>query len=134
MFLGWLVPGWGHWRIGEKRRGITSGVVILAAFILGAVLSNREASSKELHPYSFYAQAMVGGGALSVLYVAPPDLSKVILSPAAAIDKPQPVPRFNDAGILFCNIAGLLNLLLLLDLVDRMVEPKPKARPKEQLA
>ena len=31
------------------------------------------------------------------------------------------VPRYSDSGLLFCSIAGLLNMLVLFDLVDRML-------------
>ena len=44
----------------------------------------------------------------------------MFISPALRQPPYEPVPRFADTGLLFCSIAGLLNMLVVLDLVDRM--------------
>ncbi len=125
--LGWLIPGLGHYLSGETRRGIALGVLISGAFLLGFLLSDKEAVSKQLHPYSFFAQVFVGGGTLPALYFDP--ARDKILEVHSSISTREAVPRFNDTGVLFCNIAGLLNLLVLLDLIDRQLEPRKKPKP-----
>ena len=102
-------------------------VLVGGIFVAGLFLSKLEAVSRDLHPFSFFAQVFVGGGTIPLLYIDP--AADKVLTVRLSIERPKLVPRFTDTGVLFCNIAGLLNLLVLFDLIDRQVAPRAP-RPK----
>ncbi|HIA28575.1 MAG TPA: hypothetical protein EYN79_10785 [Planctomycetes bacterium] len=115
--LTWLVPGAGYLRAGLRREGLILLIVIGGLFIGGLVLSDMEAVSRTLHPYAFWAQVGVGGFTLPLAKID--FASEQILPGSVSIKKYQSVPPLNDTGVVFCCIAGLLNLLTILDLTDR---------------
>lgn len=127
VLAGWVVPGLGHILSGRKRQGIALLVIVGGAFLAGLVLSDFEAVSRDLHPIAFWAHIGVGGGVAPMLILDP--AKKHVKQGSATVNDYETVPRFHDTGVLFCAIAGLLNVLVLLDLVDRMLGFKPVPQP-----
>ena len=126
LLLGWFVPGAGHLMRGFKRQGVIVMAVVLGLYLVGGILSNFEAVSRDLHPYAFFAELGVAGGTLPLLAL---DLaSEHVLPPQQSITDYVDVPAWNDTGVLFCCIAGLLNFLALFDLLDRSLSPPRTAR------
>ena len=121
LLLAWFIPGAGHLIRGYKRQGIITLSVVAPMFLLGLVLSDFEAVSRELHPYAFYAEIGVAGGTLPLLALAP--AAERVMPLQRSISTYQDVPAWNDTGVLFCCIAGLLNFLALFDLLDRSLSP-----------
>ncbi len=121
LLLAWFVPGAGHLIRGFKRQGIMAMALIIPLFTIGLVMSDFEAVSKELHPYAFYAEIGVAGGTLPLLAIAP--ANDKVLPDQMSINQYQDVPAWNDTGVLFCCIAGLLNFLAVFDLLDRSLSP-----------
>ncbi|MFN0058010.1 MAG: DUF6677 family protein [Planctomycetota bacterium] len=119
LVLAWLVPGLGHFVIGQRRRGLVLCVLVGGAYVAGLGLSSGEAISRELHPYSFYAQIGMGV-TLPILRLDP--AHAVVKHGGNAITELDVVPRRLDTGLLFCNIAGLLNMLVILDLIDQLLK------------
>ncbi|MFQ5653345.1 MAG: DUF6677 family protein [Planctomycetota bacterium] len=117
IILGWMIPGLGHIRSGHGRQGWFLLVLIGGTFLAGLLLSEFEAVSLKLHPYAFWAQIGVAGATLPILGFDP--AADEVLIGHASIRDYRTVPRFNDSGVLFCSIAGLLNVLALFDLIDR---------------
>ena len=115
LLLGWIVPGLGHFVAGQRGRGIALGLLVGGTYIAGLALSRGEAVSRELHPYSFIAQIGLGV-TLPILKLDP--AQGVVKHGANSINQLDDVPRRLDSGLLFCNIAGLLNMLALFDLVS----------------
>lgn len=128
---GWLVPGLGHFLAGLHRQGIILCALIGGSFVTGIVLSDLEAVSRKLHPYAFYAEIWVGAGTLPLLWLDP--AGKKVLADHVALGTYVEVPRHNDTGVLFCAIAGLLNLLALFDLAERLLG-RPVATPGPGIA
>lgn len=124
----WLVPGLGHYLLGDRTRGLRLGSLILGTFLIGLLLSNFEAVAPRLYKISFYAQLGVGAPAV-VLYLADP-AAKIVQQEQSSVDIPRGVPRRVDLGILFCNIAGILNILICFDLLERRLGPPDPSRPK----
>jgi hypothetical protein len=115
----WLVPGAGHWMLGYRVRGSIIAVTLLGAFWLGqSVLAENMAVSHKVHPIFFTLQAGNGLSALAAGYFwhqpKYPNETK-------AIDRALP-PHLN-LGILFCCLSGLLNLLVVLQLLDPRTWP-----------
>lgn len=115
--LNWLIPGAGYYRAGLQREGLILFLVISGLMAGGLVLSDMEAISHSLHPYAFWAQVGIGSVTIPLANI---DLAaEKILPPMVSIKTYQSIPPLNDTGVVFCCIAGLLNLLTMLDLVDR---------------
>ena len=131
---GWLLPGLGHWLVGERFRGITIGITVVAMFIGGLLIGGvrvievpgydnegrKIANTSTLNevrskPWSI-AQVMAGplgivSGAVSI-WAAGPDASG---EPRGA----RSHVRVNEIGTLYTAIAGMLNLLAILDCTGR---------------
>ena len=130
---GWLVPGAGYWLIGHRGRGVTVGVTIVLLFVFGLLVGGvrvlevpyydrtgrrvdrpllEEVRSK---PWSI-AQVMTGpvaiaAGAVSV-YASTPDSTGN--TPGA-----ESHARVNEIAILYTAVAGMLNLLTIIDSAHR---------------
>ncbi len=107
LLAAWLVPGLGHLILGKKQRALVFAVVILGAFITGAVLRGALVVPRPGAPFSWLAFfACLGNGAL---YIAGHLFG---FGNGTAAD-----PGFGY-GNTFLITAGLMNLLLVLDVSD----------------
>jgi hypothetical protein len=126
--VGWLLPGGGYLLLRQKGRGITIGVTVVLLFVMGLLIGgvrvlevpfftrvgevNNETFKHELQtkPWSI-AQIMNGpvaiiGGVGSVYASVPrPD------APLGA----ESHARINDIAVLYTAVAGMLNLLAIID-------------------
>jgi hypothetical protein len=134
----WLLPGLGHWLLGERRRASilasTIGILWLTGALLGGIsvfdIRNHfwwflaQACAAPSIPANFVHQTLRGGGdpPLPMPYAATP---------------PRYEPAFGkieEQGVLYTALAGLLNLLAVLDVAVRDpsrrradAEPQPNA-------
>lgn len=99
---GLLVPGLGHLMQGRRRRGAIVAVLVSALFFLGLVWSEGTILSREHHFYYWSGQMFTGALAFVSEFVRghPPLAS---------------VPEHVDVGIFYACLAGLLNVLLAID-------------------
>jgi TM2 domain-containing membrane protein YozV len=106
--LAWLVPGAGHLYLGQRWKAVLFFTLILAAFVYGVALGNVKNVYPARYPLGFVAQIFTGLPALAALgltYAVPGQL-----------DESQ--PTFELSFVYSC-IAGLLNLLLVIDAAYR---------------
>jgi TM2 domain-containing membrane protein YozV len=119
----WLIPGAGHFLLGYRARGVVLGVSILGLFWTGeAVLARKVdeygrgrplAVSREVSPIFFWAQAANGLSTLAANHLwGEPEL------PATNARIDTDLPRHLNLGILCTLLAGLLNALLILHVLD----------------
>jgi drug/metabolite transporter (DMT)-like permease len=110
--LAWLWPGAGHLFLRQKRRGrfIMFGVLFL--FVGGIFIGGVDSIDRRDDRLWFLAQGLCGPVAFAVDWV---NQTKVKTLPkpeqydAIAINKP------NEIGTLFSAMAGLMNLIVILD-------------------
>lgn len=118
-FLAWLVPGLGHLYIGERRRGTIFLVTIAATFWTGVAVGGVRGT---VHPQQrkawFMAEICAGGHALAAYG----------LHRAIGLSEYDPhtrqwtyVGHFHsiDVGVVYAAVAGLLNVLIIMDAVAR---------------
>jgi hypothetical protein len=148
----WLLPGLGYWLIGEKARGITVGVAVITLFVMGLLIGGvrvlevptfdhygrpvRDASlSAEVRskPWSI-AQVMAGpvaivSGAISVDASRPNDSMPIDEYPASGSMIGTHLPlgseshsRVNEIAVLYTAVAGMLNLLAIIDTAHRAMQ------------
>jgi len=145
----WLLPGLGYWLIGEKARGVTVGVAVVILFVLGLLIGGvrvlevptfDHAGQRILNtslkdevrskPWSI-AQVMIGpigiiGGALSVDASRPDDSMPLDPNPLSGSMSGAHLSlgsdshsRVNEIAVLYAAVAGMLNLLVIIDTVYR---------------
>lgn len=101
-FAAWAVPGLGHWLQGRKLRALIVGALLIGLFVTGSLLAEYSNLSRSRHFYYWGGQFLVG-------------------LPAAALEAVKGGVRVDheivwaDTGLLFGCIAGLLNVLAMLD-------------------
>jgi hypothetical protein len=107
LVLAWLVPGSGHALLKHRGRAAVLALGILGLFILGLVLHGGMYAPDATEPLTYLGAAGtlgVGAGYFVVEYVG--------------LATGHPTERGFEYGRTFTLIAGLLNILALLDVYD----------------
>lgn len=119
--VGWLVPGAGYFLIGQRTRALVVGVSVVVLFLLGMLIAGVGVVE---------APALSGGGSLVGRILAKPwFLGQVMTGPAALISAmisqgvsdtyPAAKARLGEIGTLYTAVAGMLNLLAIIDASHR---------------
>jgi hypothetical protein len=102
----WIVPGLGHLLQRRIARGIAIFVFLVGLFALGTVLAEGSNLDRERHFYYWGGQLLLG---------APAMLAEALHGHARVT---RDIP-YVDAGLVMACLAGLLNVLALLDVFAR---------------
>jgi hypothetical protein len=129
----WLLPGAGYWLIGQRVRALTVGVTILAVFTLGILISGiRVVQAPDLsgpgnpaqqilaRPW-FIGQVLIGPVGIGAAYIS----SELAASPTYRTIEAK--ARLAEIGTLYTAVAGMLNLLTLIDASYRAAAHGSKA-------
>lgn len=170
----WLLPGLGHYLIGEKKRGLIIMVALYALFIAGLLIGGIDVIDRRQDKLWYAGQIMMGPPAIVIdrirerlqheiddrsLRVAEtlpnarhhdqdlwvktktgPDrvrqwnnagLTKMLQTPGEQPIFRKSVGRVNELGTLYCTLAGMLNLLVIMDVAFRRA-PAPRTPPPTQ--
>ena len=114
LLAGWLVPGAGHFLLGERARAAAFAAAVLGTFALGLAITGGNAVSWQEHPVAFVVEAPAG------LATLVPVAIEVVRGQAVALADDK--VKYLDLGLLFCMMAGLWNLLLAVDAYERAEE------------
>jgi hypothetical protein len=135
-FLGWIVPGAGHWYLGRRMRGAVFFSLVTLSFLLGSFFHGRFSVYDRRQPLlsSLQVLACLGSGPMEIIarssvYGSPvyrmPDEDSVS---AGDVRRPRTVvgrtlrartEQFDSVyGTAYLWTAGLMNLLLILDVFD----------------
>jgi len=126
-FLAWIWPGLGHISLGEKKRGVYIMIGVLFLFFCGVLVGgfdavDRLSGSDRLW---FYAQGLCGPIAFAADFVKQNYVKQL---PAPDQLRTQGLGRVNEMGTLFIAMAGLMNLIVILDALHFI--PRRKSAPK----
>ena len=102
VLLTWLVPGLGHLWQGRRLRAALVFISLVGLLILGTMLADSSNLSRERHYYYWGGQVMGGLPALGLQALWG---SKVLAHHVA----------YAEAGLVIASVAGLLNILAMLD-------------------
>lgn len=119
-FAAWLFPGLGHFVLGQRQRGailcVTIGVLWLSGMIIGgiSVFDHRD------HPAWFVGQMLMAPSVIVDQTIV--NKLKPHAGPSNTMPRPTFEPSFgrvNEQGVLYTALAGLLNLLAILDVLHQ---------------
>jgi hypothetical protein len=115
--LAWVVPGLGHWILGLRQRAMVIFVAIVSTFVIGLLLGGIEMIDPQNSTAWFCAQILTGIPALISVKVQNPDILAGL-------------GRGVDLGQVYAGVAGLLNLLCILDVLMRCHNISSPGKPK----
>jgi len=122
-FLGWLLPGLGHFARGQPQRAVVLGTTIGTLWLTGLLIGGISVIDRSNQPAWFLGQMLVAPS-----FVANGYRERLVAEHAATrrTFDPQDEPPFEPAfaraqeqGTLFTSLAGLLNLLAIIDVLYR---------------
>lgn len=105
--LAWAVPGLGHLAAGRVLRGLVFALVVLGLFVGGIALHGKVYRPEQGEPLTYLAA--VGAAGVGLPYVA---------AHAAGLGFGDVRTQGYEYGNTFTLVAGLLNLLVVLDAYD----------------
>jgi len=137
----WLLPGLGHLLLGERRRGVIIMTAIGALYLGGLLIGGVDVIDSREDSLWFAAQTVAGPTTIVINYahlgyLKPRAEARIHELDAARLHDELPyvrsIGRVNEMGTLFCAMAGLLNLLVIIDVIYRLegnhAQPAPALR------
>lgn len=124
LFAGWLVPGGGHFLLGRRTQGVVFFVTVTLTFLLGMFLTDFRNVSPTRHQFYFLAHVLNGGETIA---------AAVLTSGLVEEEVPRHFGmRTGDIGTLYSAVAGLLNVIVMMDAfgIAAGIRPKEKDRKK----
>jgi hypothetical protein len=125
---GWLLPGAGYFLIGQRLRAVVCGVTIIAVFVIGILISGvRVVQAPDLtgpgniltrvltKPW-FIGQVLTGPIGIGTAYASDQ------LAHSTTYGKIEAKSRLAEIGTLYTAVAGMLNLLTIIDAGYRAAE------------
>jgi hypothetical protein len=101
--MSWLLPGSGHYVAGQRDKAYLMGGAVILTFLIGLVASDFVTVDRGLHNAYWIPQSLFGGGILA---------SGLGLG---AIEIPDPIPQRYSLGYTLTAVAGLMNLVVMID-------------------
>jgi len=129
-FLAWLVPGLGHIYLGDRGRGLVCLITITATFWSGVAIGGvRSTVDPQQRKLWFVAQLGTAGNAVAgyALHLAVEPLRNPGEKTPAALTAHWAAV---DVGTHYTGVAGLLNLLVVFDVIGR-ADRLPRARRED---
>jgi hypothetical protein len=117
VLIAWFVPGLAHVLQGRKLRGLIVFVLLCGLLVLGTWLADGSNLDRERHFYYWAGQFLAGGPVMLLEAFAG---HRLVTGDIAYV----------DAGLVFVCLAGLLNILALMD-VYVFAESRYLAAPRE---
>ena len=104
----WLVPGAGHVVLGKWKKGLFFLAILGVTYLFGMWITGFRAVSFADNPFYYVGQY---GSGLTMF------LARVI-SPEKAYPRPGLPPSWFDPGLLYVCVVGLLNVVVMMNVLD----------------
>jgi hypothetical protein len=120
-FVAWLVPGAGHFLLGKWKKGLFFLLLLAATYAFGMSIAGWRPVSFDDNP--FYYVGQYGSGATLLL--------AKLRGAEKAILRPEIHPTWFDPGLLYVCVVGLLNIVVMLNILDvKLAAPPATAAPE----
>ena len=114
-FVAWLVPGAGHVLLGKWKKGLFFFLILAATYAFGMYIAGWRPVSFDDNPFYYVGQY---GSAATLLVAKLRGAEKAIL-------RPEIHPSWFDPGLLYVCVVGLLNIVIMLNVLDLKLAPSP---------
>ena len=122
---GWVLPGLGYWLIGQRGRAVACGVTILLVFFGGILIAGvRVVQAPEMKGSGNTAQKILQRPwFIGQVLTGPLGITAAVISDKLAASetygKIETKARLAEIGTLYTAVAGMLNLLTIIDASHR---------------
>ena len=127
--LAWVLPGGGHWFLGRRAKAVIFLVLVLMTFFTGLVMQGRVYLANREQPLTFLATfANVALGPLDligrrvfyerIIYIFPSESDPSLYQEIMRLNRAKILAVTHEYGTTFVLAAGLMNILLILDVFD----------------
>ena len=122
---GWVLPGLGYWLIGQRGRAIACGVTILAVFFGGILIAGvRVVQAPDMNgPGNTFQRVLQRPWFIGQVLTGPLGISAAMISDRLAASPTyrhiETKARLAEIGTLYTAVAGMLNLLTIIDASHR---------------
>jgi Family of unknown function (DUF6677) len=122
---GWVLPGLGYWLIGQRGRAIACGVTILAVFFSGILIAGvRVVQAPDMNgPGNTFQRVLQRPWFIGQVLTGPLGISAAMISDRLAASPTyrhiETKARLAEIGTLYTAVAGMLNLLTIIDASHR---------------
>lgn len=116
-FLAWLVPGLGHLYVGERARGLVLLVTVTATFWSGIAIGGVRGTVDPKDRFLWFLAQSCSGGNTAAAYLLQRAMGPVAVDGkrSGQVDSWLSV----EVGVHFTGVAGLLNVVVILDALAR---------------
>jgi len=107
----WILPGFGHFLVGERARGLILCVTLLLTYWTGVCVGGPTYTTDATENRLWFVAELGMGPQVVALFMASKDRPRT----------PEEMPVWPDSEIalIYAAVAGLLNLLVIFDAVGR---------------
>lgn len=114
--LGWIVPGLGHIFIGDRVRGVICLAAIVLTFWTGIAIGGVRGTVDPRERSLWFMAQLCAGANAGIAYVIRENVS----TSEGRVDRASP-PSWvsSEIGVHYTGVAGLLNILVILDAMAR---------------
>lgn len=114
VLLAWVLPGLGHLAQGRRPKAVYFAVLLLLMYGLGLVLGEGASVSADRYPFHVYGQYLAGLPALIGILLGSAPTGETVLR--------------LELGVIFTTVAGLLNLVVMIDVYEFGRRPQEIAK------
>lgn len=110
----WVLPGFGHWLIGERGRGLILFVTLSLTYWTGVCIGGPTYTTDASENRLWFVAELGMGPQVLALFLASKDKART----------PEQMPVWPDSEIalIYAGVAGLLNLLTIFDAIGRAAD------------
>jgi hypothetical protein len=126
--LGWLLPGLGHIYLGQRARGVVCLVTVTITFWTGVAIGGVQGVIDPQERRLWFVAQLCAGSNAGVGYLLHERLTPPRKSPREPVDRGPWASA--EVGVHYTGVAGLLNLLLILDAIGRAERSPGRARER----
>jgi hypothetical protein len=118
---GWLVPGAGYFLIGHRTRALVIGVSVIFLFVLGMLIAGVGVVEAPAlgGPGTLVGRILAKPWFLGQVMTGPIGLISAMISQGVSDTYPAARSRLGEIGTLYTAVAGMLNLLAIIDASHR---------------
>ncbi|MEM6392876.1 MAG: DUF6677 family protein [Planctomycetota bacterium] len=126
----WAFPGLGHLLLGYRAQALILAIALTGLYTAGLLIGGLGVVNRQDHRWPFVGQAMIAPTFLVDLYRNRLDQhATTTQDPNQPPPYTKPLGKPQTIGTLYTAIAGMLNALLILDLLHRTPKPPSHLAP-----